>query len=124
MMIGRGAIRNPWLFEQIRQAARGEAPRLPTGREVRDYVRALYEATGGPDLSERAHVQRIKKYLNFLGLGVEPTGRFLEAMRRATGERELERIVDEHLDHDEPMRLEPLPVPLGERDVLAGEHRS
>ena len=123
LMIGRGAIRNPWLFEQIRQAARGEAPGLPTGRDVRDYVRALYEATSGPGLSERSHVQRIKKYLNFLGLGVEPTGRFLEAMRRATEPRELERILDEHLDHDQPMRLEPLAVPLGDRDVLSGEHR-
>jgi tRNA-dihydrouridine synthase B len=124
LMIGRGAIRNPWLFEQVRQVARGEPPRLPTGRDVRDYVRALYAATAAPGLNERSHVQRIKKYLNYVGLGIEPTGRFLEAMRRATTERELERILDEHLDHGEPMPLEPLPVPLGERDVLAGEHRS
>lgn len=124
VMIGRGAIRNPWLFAQIRQVSRGEAPRLPTGRQVRDYVRALYVATGHVELNERSHVQRIKKYLNFLGLGVEPTGRFLEAVRRATSERELWAIVDEHLDHDHPLTLEPLPVPLGESDVLAGCHRS
>ena len=31
LMIGRGAIRNPWLFEQIRQQLRGEKIKLPTG---------------------------------------------------------------------------------------------
>lgn len=120
LMIGRGAIRNPWIFEQIRQALGGVTPRLPTGREVRAYVRALYEATGRGGLPEAAHVQRIKKHLNFLGLGIEPTGRFLEAMRRATRQAELDRILDEHLDHERPMPLEPLPIPLGERDVVAG----
>jgi tRNA-dihydrouridine synthase B len=34
LMIGRGAIRNPWLFEQIRQQWRGEPVRLPHGRQV------------------------------------------------------------------------------------------
>ena len=31
LMIGRGAIRNPWLFRQIREMQRGEAITLPTG---------------------------------------------------------------------------------------------
>ena len=31
LMIGRGAIRNPWLFDQIRQRQRGEPVDLPTG---------------------------------------------------------------------------------------------
>src|SRR5258706_3020332 len=33
LMIGRGAIRNPWLFEQIRGHRRGETPILPKGRD-------------------------------------------------------------------------------------------
>ena len=31
LMIGRGAIRNPWLFEQIRAQLRGEKIKLPAG---------------------------------------------------------------------------------------------
>ncbi len=31
LMIGRGAIRNPWLFDQIRAELRGEKIKLPTG---------------------------------------------------------------------------------------------
>src|SRR5580658_3879480 len=38
LMIGRGAIRNPWLFGQIRQLQRGETVTHPTGREVLAYV--------------------------------------------------------------------------------------
>ena len=44
LMIGRGAIRNPWLFEQIRQHERGEPLTRPRGRDVLGYVHALYEA--------------------------------------------------------------------------------
>src|SRR6059036_3810587 len=40
LMIGRGAIRNPWLFDQIRQHRHGEPVRLPTGREVLAYIEA------------------------------------------------------------------------------------
>ena len=45
LMIGRGAIRNPWIFHQIRQHQRGEAIFLPRGLDVLAYVRALYEAS-------------------------------------------------------------------------------
>jgi tRNA-dihydrouridine synthase B len=77
LMIGRGAIRNPWMFEQIRQHQRREPLRLPSGREVLDYIRRLYNATTSPSAGERAQVQKMKKYLNFVGLGVEPTGQCL-----------------------------------------------
>ncbi len=122
LMIGRGAIRHPWLFAQIRRALRGEPPVPPTGREVLGYLHALWDATAAPELSERAHVQRIKKHLNFVALGIEPTGRFLDACRRAVQAAELFAIWEHHLAHDRPLTLEPLPLPLGERDVLAGVH--
>src|ERR1041385_6484148 len=38
LMIGRGAIRNPWLFHQIRQRQRGENLFVPRGCDVLDYV--------------------------------------------------------------------------------------
>ncbi len=48
LMIGRGVIRNPWLFHQIRQHQRGEPLFIPTGFDVLNYVRALYEAVCPP----------------------------------------------------------------------------
>ena len=110
LMIGRGAIRNPWLFQQIRQQRRGEALSLPSGREVLAYVRALFDAVCTPGVSESSQVQKMKKYLNFIGAGVEPTGRFLHDIRRVTTRTDFFRVCEEHLDHDRPMPLEPFSV--------------
>ena len=41
LMIGRGAIRNPWLFHQIRQYQAGQQLYVPKGCDVLAYVRAL-----------------------------------------------------------------------------------
>jgi tRNA-dihydrouridine synthase len=122
LMIGRGAIRNPWLFHQIRQHHRGEGLYLPRGHDVLAYVRALYEAICSPDIAERAQVQRMKKYLNYLGVGVESSGQFLHRIRRATSRAEFFAICEEFLDHDNPMLLEPFRLELSPTDVMAGEH--
>jgi tRNA-dihydrouridine synthase len=122
LMIGRGAIRNPWLFQQIRQRQLGETPFMPTGRDVLDYIAALYEAVCTPDVPEKSQVQKMKKYLNFVGVGVEPSGAFLHEMRRSTTKADLFRICATHLDHSDPMPLEPFAIPFKECDVLAGEH--
>jgi tRNA-dihydrouridine synthase len=91
-MIGRGAIRNPWIFEQIRQVQRGESPSLPSGRDVLNYVRALYDALRPEVTHERAQVTRLKKHMNYLGLGVDPAGAFLHEIRRVTSEADFFRV--------------------------------
>ena len=122
-MIGRGAIRNPWLFHQIRQIQKGETPFIPKGHDVLDYLRDLFETVRPPSLRERSHVQKMKKYFNYIGIGIEPTGEFLHRIRRATDNKGLFAICEEYLDHDRPMPLEPFDLELKPRDVLAGEHR-
>ncbi len=122
LMVGRGAIRNPWIFRQIRQQLSGGSVIEPTGREVLDYVRGLYESTRAAGVEERRRVQRVKKVMNYLALGVEPSGRFLHSVRRAQGEAEFFGLCAEFLDHDEPMALVPFELELGEKDVLAGAH--
>jgi tRNA-dihydrouridine synthase len=122
LMIGRGVIRNPWLFHQIRQEQRGEPLFVPTGLDVLNYVRALYEAVCSPDVRESAQVQKMKKYMNYLGLGVESTGRFLHEIRRVDTKADFFRICEEFLNHDQPMPLEPFSLDLKETDMLAGEH--
>jgi tRNA-dihydrouridine synthase len=121
LMIGRGAIRNPWLFHQIRQHRRGETRFVPRGLDVLAYVRALYEAVCSPDVREAAQVQKMKKYMNYLGVGAEPSGQFLHQIRRVTTRADFFRICEEFLNHDQPMPLEPFPLTLKETDVMAGE---
>ena len=122
LMIGRGAIRNPWLFHQIRQHQRGEPLFAPSGLDVLAYVRALYDAVCSPGVRESAQVQKMKKYLNYLGLGVEPTGQFLHRIRRVTTRADFFGVCEEFLNHDQLMPLEPFALGLKETDVMAGEN--
>src|SRR5207249_3253887 len=52
LMIGRGAIRNPWLFQQIRQRRQSRPMFLPNGQDVLNYLRALYQAVKPPEVKE------------------------------------------------------------------------
>lgn len=123
LMIGRAAIRNPWLFQQIRQHRTGTPIFQPRGSDVLEYIRELYAVTYQPDVSEQQQVQNMKKYLNFIGLGVEPTGRFLHEIRRVANEPDFMAICAAHLDHDEAMPLEPFAITFEKSsDVLAGDH--
>lgn len=106
LMIGRGAIRSPWLFRQIRQQLRGEPLTRPTGRDVWAYIRALWDSQARHDTPEKSQCERMKKFLNYLGEGVPAP--FLHQIRRTQTAADFHRICGEFLDHDRPMRLEPL----------------
>jgi tRNA-dihydrouridine synthase len=108
LMIGRGAIRNPWLFDQIRAELRGEPVKLPAGREVLAYIHELWDNEITPGVKESAQVQRMKKFMNFIGEGIG--GKFLHDIRRVTTTADFWRVCEEHLQHNEPMLLEPLPA--------------
>jgi len=125
VMIGRHAIRNPWIFRQTRERwssiststtgagmETGAHPVFaPTLADVREYIGRLYRETQGPGIPESAHVAKMKKYLNFVGQSVDAEGRFLHDMRRAMTEAELFAVCDRHL-LTEPARLfatEPYP---------------
>ena len=119
LMIGRGAIRNPWLFQQIRQQRRGEEIFAPSGRDVLAYVRALYDAVCSPAVRESAQVEKMKKYLNFIGLGVEPAEPFLFQIRRVETKADFFRVCEEFLDHDRPMPLEPFLMKVKEPGLVS-----
>lgn len=123
LMIGRGVIRNPWLFRQIREQRRGAPVFRPRGRDVLDYITALYEAVSTPGIRESAQINAMKKYMNFIGLGVESSGDFLHRIRRTTARAEFFAVCAEFLDHNELMPLEPFPISLKPTDVMAGATR-
>ncbi len=111
VMVGRHAIRNPWIFRQLREHLAGGPVFAPTLRDVRGYVARLYAETRSPEVPEAAHVAKMKKYLNFVGQSVDPAGAFLFAMRRAQTEAELFAVCDRHLlaEPERPFADEPYP---------------
>lgn len=96
LMIGRGAIRNPWIFEQIRHHGTAEVPR-PTTRDLHEYICELYQelAAETKEFNEFLHVQRMKKTMLYIvqGLGEETE----QAMRRVKTQAEFFTVCEEAL---------------------------
>lgn len=89
VMIGRPALRNPWIFEQIDALARGEAPVRPAGRDVvayfdtvvRRYRAAFGTHRGRP--SDRAVVGKLKEWMTWIGRIVPDRRAFRAEVLRA-----------------------------------------
>ncbi len=100
LMIGRGAIRNPWIFDQLRARFLGETPTQPRARDLLDYIEDLYAelARESKEYHELHHIQRMKKTMLYIvqGLGDE----FEQAMRRMRTEEEFFHLCRSSLDHD------------------------
>ena len=107
LMIGRGAVRNPWIFAQIRERLAGQPITLPRGRDILKYIQDLYATVCDPMVPEPKGVQKIKKYANFIGMGINLD--FLHAVRRVESKDDFFALCREHLDHNEPMKLLPVP---------------
>jgi tRNA-dihydrouridine synthase len=99
VMCGRHAVRNPWLFRQIRETLAGKTPFRPTLGDARRYIGDLSEMLreGGAGVTSQRLAARMKKFLNFIGTGVDPEGKFLSQARRAEDMDALTRVCDAHL---------------------------
>ena len=107
LMIGRGAIRNPWIFSQLKAAFEGSLSPAPGYRDLWEYVLELYDeiARETPKFNPLAHVQRMKKTLAYITHGLD--GDFEYDMRRARTPEEFQEICRTHLDHDLPLPAKP-----------------
>ncbi len=93
LLIGRGAVRNPYLFRQLRG---GPAPTL---EEMRQYYSILVEETGRILLhkrTEKGHCNRMKKYLAFCYPDFSPEAEY--QLRRCTSIPEMLRILEHGAD--------------------------
>ncbi|MBN3908280.1 MAG: tRNA-dihydrouridine synthase family protein [Nostoc sp. NMS1] len=94
VMVGRWAIGNPWIFNQIRQALRFE-PIAPVPLvEVRNYIDRLWQTPTAATMPERSRVGYLKMFLNYIALSVDTEGHFLRSMRQTQTELELFNLCD------------------------------
>jgi tRNA-dihydrouridine synthase len=107
LMIGRGAIRNPWIFSQLRASFEGRPAFLPSYRDLWEYVLELYDEIGRETekFNALAHVQRMKKTLSYISHGLE--GEFEHDMRRMKTPEDFQEICKRHLDHLTPLPAKP-----------------
>ena len=111
VMVGRSAIRNPWIFSQIRQALSGQEMTVVTLGQVRGYIDRLYRMPTAQNVPEKSRVSHLKMYLNYIGQSVDGSGGFLREMRRAKTEVELFDICDRYLLTNPQAVFSPEPYP-------------
>ena len=106
LMIGRGVIRSPWLFNQIRQQLRGEAVTQPTGRDVCELHPRAVGLAAVPRQAREGAVRADEEVprTTWVRACREP---FLHQIRRSQTADEFHRICREFLDHDQPMAMLP-----------------
>lgn len=99
LMVGRGAIRNPWIFNQLRAAYSNATPQKITRRDILEYISLLYQevATHSRSYDETKHVHRMKKYLVYIVQGLDNA--FEHQIRRVTTSEAFHHTCREFLDN-------------------------
>jgi tRNA-dihydrouridine synthase B len=87
VMLGRPALRNPWIFPQIEALSAGESPPQPTGLDVSSHLSEL-AARLGDWLSDAGVLGMLKEQLRYLGRAVPDGGQFLREACRKTSTRD------------------------------------
>jgi len=88
VMLGRPALRNPWIFEQAAALRRGDVPFAPSGQDVCAYLRDVagrYEHSG----NIRNIPGKLKELLRYLGRTVPDEGVGIKALLRLRTTEEL-----------------------------------
>ncbi len=103
LMIGRGAIRHPWIFDRLRAVWENRPVPAPCGRDLLAYIQALYELTAAFQRSfdPAKHVQKMKRYLGFIAAGTDRD--FDHQIRRVNTPNEFDSVCRHFLDHDMPL---------------------
>jgi tRNA-dihydrouridine synthase B len=83
VMIGRPALRNPWIFRQIQELSLGQTPFSPTGQDVVQHLQHVFERylVAFPKV-KRGPLGPLKELLNWMARSVRDGGEFRKAALR------------------------------------------
>ncbi len=112
VMVGRSAIRNPWIFRQINEAFTGQEIFIPKFFQVREFIDILRENSLKSNCKIKYLDGRMKKFINFIAVSVDSKGDFLDEMRKAQGIDSLMKVCDKYLlgeNAEKEFSLEPFP---------------
>jgi nifR3 family TIM-barrel protein len=83
VMIGRGAMANPWIFLQISQLRRGEQAYEPTPADKRDLLLRYFEMCQA-EMPERLALNKLKQLIGQFFVGLPGSAALREAVHRST----------------------------------------
>lgn len=118
LMVGRGAIRNPWIFAHIRASLQNPCVTRPspTHRDLLAYIMELYDELAATNENHvpHLHVQAMKRLLAYIA----DDSVFDYEIRRAKTPADFSEICHRHLDHDAPLPV----LPPAESKLFRGFH--
>ena len=95
VMIGRGAIANPWIFRQSSELMNGEAPYQPPLSEKQQVLHRYYELLCG-ELPERALAGKLKQMAGYFTHGLDGGARLRERVFHSQSVEEIFAHIDEY----------------------------
>ncbi len=98
LMIGRGAIRNPWVFLEIQAALRGEPAPSVDDAERRRVLLNYFAAIRSVFRHDHAALGRFKKIAKYFVDGLRDGDRLRDRVLRASDPDQAIAAVDEHFD--------------------------
>ncbi len=106
-MIGRAAIRNPWIFDQLRASFCGKPVPALIRRDLYRYALLLSEETAATQdrFDEKKHVNSLKKFMVYMTCGLPDA--FGYAIRRVATQQEFQATCAEFLDNKLPVDIRP-----------------
>jgi tRNA-dihydrouridine synthase B len=101
VMIGRGAMANPWIFMQIAQLRREEQPFEPTPADKRDFLISYFDLCLA-EMPERLALNKLKQLIGQFTVGLPGSATLRESIHRSTtadqARDHLERFFAPHLE--------------------------
>jgi tRNA-dihydrouridine synthase B len=92
VMVGRGALRNPWIFEQIEALVRGAPAPRPKGDDVLDHYDHLAEVLGGTHPQNTLGM--LKEQVRYLARIVADGPDLAKAALRASSASEMRGVLE------------------------------
>jgi tRNA-dihydrouridine synthase B len=83
VMLGRPALRNPWIFRQLDELLRGREPFRPSGADLAGHLRRLAVALAArADDPSQSPLGPLKEQLSYLCRGVPDSANFMRRLQR------------------------------------------
>lgn len=97
IMIGRQALRTPWIFKQIREMEAGGFPAQPDIRERREWLTSYWKWIED-NYQGRAQVNALRRTLFVLTRGLTASGNFRQNVALAQTPERLKSLFEEYFD--------------------------
>jgi tRNA-dihydrouridine synthase B len=93
VMIGRGAMSNPWIFMQIAQLRRGEQPFEPTPADKYELLLRYFDMCQ-IEMHERLALNKLKQLIGQFAVGLPGSAALRESVHRSTAAAEAREHID------------------------------